>query len=136
MNEKLHACLSLLAIFQQTDEEVTEEEAMFIGRAASDLNLNEEELEKVKNSFREKQNFKEHISQIKDPAIKRFILRRIVAAVLLDGKIAKEEKEILNITKEIFNLKEEKFQEYIEWMKEGIEWEKRGEKLLNELITN
>ena len=135
MSERLNACLSLVSIFQIGDGEITEEEAMFIGRAASDLGLNEEEQETLKEAFNKKQDFKENISKITSPDIKRFLIRRIVAAVLLDGRIASEEEKVLEVTRNTFNLDEDLFKKYIEWMKEGIEWEKRGEKLLNELVS-
>lgn len=135
MNERLIGCLALVAIFQIGDREITEEEVAFIGRVASDLGLTDEELEELKRSLNKKQDFRQLLSTVTSKELKRFILRRIVGAVLLDGKIAKEEETILSIVKEVFKLEDNLFKEYIEWMKEGVKWEQKGEILLSKLIS-
>lgn len=131
MNEKLNAVKCLVALFQNTTKEITNEEVEFIGRTAHDLSLNENEAKEIASSFNEKLNYKELLSQVKEPWLKKLLFRRIIAAVLLDGNVAQSERDFLTQTGEIFGWSNDFVNEYVKWMQEGIVWEKKGEELFN-----
>ncbi len=134
MNEqKINVCRALASVFTQ-NEEVTDDEAAFVGRAALDLGLDEGELKLVQQALATPLNFKELLTTIQDPELRRFFFRRIVAAVFTDEHLTENEKQLVSLTAELFDWNQDIANKYVEWMQQGIEWEKKGEEILAQLV--
>ena len=84
MNEqKINVCRALASIFS-SNEEVSEQEAAFVGRTALDLGLDEGELKLVQQALGSNLDTKEILGSITDSDLRRFLFRRVVAATLID----------------------------------------------------
>ena len=77
--QKINVCRALASIFASKDE-ISDEEAAFVGRTALDLGLDEGELKLVQQSLATALDINEILKSITEPTLRRFLLRRAVAA--------------------------------------------------------
>jgi len=133
MNEqKINVCRALASVFANQDE-VTDEEAAFVGRAALDLGLDEGELKLVQQALATPLDLKPLLATITDNGLRQFLFRRIVAATLIDEQLNEHDKNALATTAESFGWNQAVVQEYVTHMKQGLEWEKKGEDIISRL---
>jgi len=130
--EKINVCRALASVFT-VDEDVSEEEAAFVGRAALDLGLDESGLNVVQQSLGTHLKFGDVIAGVGDPALRRFLFRRLVAAVLIDDQVSDQEKTLIEKTAKTFGWDSAVAGEYVSWMKGFIEQEREGERILERL---
>jgi hypothetical protein len=133
MNEqKINVCRALASVFTNQDE-VTDKEAAFVGRAALDLGLDEGELKLVQQALATPLELKPLLASITDVDLRHFLFRRIVAATLIDEHLNENDKDALASTAESFGWDQSVVQEYVAHMKQGLEWEKKGEDIISRL---
>lgn len=134
MNEqKINVCRALASVFS-TKEEVSEEEAAFVGRTALDLGLDEGELKLVQQALASHLDTKELLETISDPSLRHFFFRRVVAATLIDLELSDREKSVVALITESFNWDKAVVDQYIEHMQAFIDMEKKGEEIINKLL--
>jgi hypothetical protein len=133
MNEqKINVCRALASIFA-SKEEVSDEEAAFVGRTALDLGLDEGELTLVQQALASDLDTKELLATITDVNLRRFLFRRVVAATLIDSDLTAQEKAVVAMLTESFGWDGAVVDEYIEHMQAFIEMEKKGEEIISKL---
>ena len=121
MNEqKINVCRALASIFS-SNEEVSEQEAAFVGRTALDLGLDEGELKLVQQALGSNLDTKEILGSITDSDLRRFLFRRVVAATLIDEQLSSHEQKVFNAIVEIFKWDEGTVKEYISHMQKFID---------------
>ena len=130
MNEqKINVCRALASVFT-VDDEITDEAVAFVGRTALDLGLEESELNLVQQALSTQLDYKEVLGTITDPLLRRFLVRRVVAATLIDENISEKEKEAVSTLAEVFGWDAGLLNSYVEHMQAFIEMEKKGEEIL------
>jgi len=132
MSEQLMVCKALAAM-QSNKDGMTEEEVKFVGLAAFELGLSAEENQQVQQVLKQGGDFSSFIAEITSKPMRTYLFRRVVAAVLLDEQIDKDEQALINETAQQFGYDGALKDEFLEWMKEGIEWEKRGVQLFSRM---
>ena len=133
MNEqKINVCRALASVFT-VDDEITDEEVAFVGRTALDLGLEEAELNLVQQALGTHLDYREVLGTITDPLLRRFLVRRVVAATLIDEHISDKEKEAVSTMAEVFGWDADVLHNYVEHMQAFIEMEKKGEEILAKL---
>ncbi len=133
MNEqKINVCRALASIFAAKDE-VSDAEAAFVGRTALDLGLDEGELKLVQQSLATALDTAALLKTITDPALRRFLLRRVVAAPLLDSELSDKERQVIDSITAAFGWDKGVVGDYVGHMQAFIEMEKKGEELLARL---
>lgn len=132
MSEQLMVCKALAAMPGNKDG-MTEEEVKFVGLAAFELGLSAEENQQVQQVLKQGGDFSSFIAEITSKPMRTYLFRRVVAAVLLDEQIDKDEQALINETAQQFGYDDALKDEFLEWMKEGIEWEKRGVQLFSRM---
>jgi uncharacterized membrane protein YebE (DUF533 family) len=133
MNEqKINVCRALASIFASKDE-VTDNEAAFVGRTALDLGLDEGELKLVQQSLATALDTKELLKTVTDTTLRRFLLRRIVAATLIDSELNERERRVIDTVTETFGWDKGVVADFVGHMQKFIEMEKKGEALLARL---
>ncbi len=124
MSERLHVCQALAAMIRQHGEP-NEEEVTFIGMAAMQLGLTEEENSHVRRTLKKGGDFVEALNGITSSTMRAFLLRRLLAATLLDEHINEEEQAFIDQTTAAFGMERQRVDELIAWMKVNIEVEHR-----------
>jgi hypothetical protein len=133
MNEqKINVCRALASVFTSKDE-VSDAEAAFVGRTALDLGLDESELKLVQMSLATALDTKVVLKAITDPALRRFLLRRVVAATLIDAELTEKERQVIDTITATFGWDAAMVGDYVGHMQKLIEMEKKGEELLAHL---
>jgi hypothetical protein len=133
MNEqKINVCRALASIFTSKDE-VSDEEAAFVGRTALDLGLDEGELKLVQQALAAELDTKELLRSVTDEGLRRFLFRRVVAATLIDAELSENEKQIVDTMATIYEWKKDVVEEYLGYMKGFIEMERKGEEIISRL---
>ncbi|MCA9666651.1 MAG: hypothetical protein KC503_13725 [Myxococcales bacterium] len=135
MSEKLAVCQALAALVRNHGEP-DEEEVRFVGHAAFDLGLNEEENSAVQTVLKEGGDYDGFLDQITSKPMRLFLFRRVCAAVLLDEEITEAERSFLGKTYGKFGYDAGFVEAYLAWMREGIQWEKRGAELMARLADS
>lgn len=131
MNEqKINVCRALASIF---GEEPSDEETAFVGRCGLDLGLDEGELKLVLQALGTPIDTKAVCETVQDPMMRKFLFRRVVAAILLDADMSETEKAVLDQITETFGWDKAVVDEYVEHMKAFIEMEKKGEEILGRI---
>lgn len=133
MNEqKINVCRALASIFASKDE-VSDAEAAFVGRTALDLGLDEGELKLVQQSLATALDTTALLKTITDPGLRRFLLRRVVAATLIDSELNEKERQVIDTITAVFGWDKAVVGDYVAHMQAFIEMEKKGEELLARL---
>jgi uncharacterized membrane protein YebE (DUF533 family) len=133
MNEqKINVCRTLASVFASKNE-VSDAEAAFVGRTALDLGLDEGELKLVQQSLATALDTSALLKTISDPALRRFLLRRVVAATLIDAELTEKERQVIDSITDTFGWDKAVVGTYVEHMQAFIEMEKKGEELLARL---
>jgi len=129
MSERLAVCQALAAMVRQHGEP-TEEEVTFVGMAAMQLGLTAEESEQVQATLKKGGGFESFLRQVDSKPMRAFLLRRLLAATLLDEQINEQEQAFLDKTASHFRLSDGLVPELVAWMKVSIDVEKRLTELL------
>jgi len=129
MSEHSAVCKALAAMLHGSGE-VTEEQVTFVGHAAFELGLSEEENAEVQRTLKEGGDYEALLGEITSKPSRVFLFRRVVAAVLLDDKVEEHEQAIIDSTAKAFGYSDELKDMFVAWMQDGIAWEKRGAALM------
>ena len=132
MSERLMVVKALAAMMGNKGD-VTEEEVMFVGHAAFEMGLTEEENEQVQGTLKEGGDYKAIVGEVSSRTLRTFFFRRVVAAIMLDDRVDDAEQAIIDQTAEAFGYDNELKDAFVDWMKDGIEWEKRGAEIMSKM---
>jgi hypothetical protein len=132
MSEPLNACLALAAMIRDHGTP-NADEVRFVAHAAIELGLEQEDNERVQQTLKDGGDFESHLPEITSRAMRLFLFRRLVSAVLLDEQINDSERSYISKAAEAFGFGKETVEEYIAWMRDGLEWEKRGAEIVQRL---
>jgi len=122
-----------LAAMMGNKKDLTEEEVMYVGHAALEMGLTEEENDDVQSVLKAGGDYSAIVSGISSRTLRTFLFRRIVAAILLDDRIDEDEQEVIDQTADAFGYTAELKAAFVEWMQDGIAWEKRGAELMSKM---
>lgn len=129
MSERL-AVVKALAAMMGNKDGLSEEEIMFVGHAAFEMGLTEEENAEVQTTLKEGGDYKTIVGEVSSRTLRTFLFRRVVAAILLDDMIDKEEQAVIDQTADAFGYDGKLKEAFVGWMQDGIDWEKRGAELM------
>lgn len=132
MSERLHVCQALASMVRQTAEP-TEEEITFVGMAALQLGLTSEEHEQVQRVLKDGGDFDQHLREITSRPMRVFLLRRVLAAALLDSKVTEAEQSLIERTLTAFGLDTQRVADALAWTRVAIEVERQLESVLADL---
>lgn len=132
MSERLAVCNALAAMIRQHGE-ASAEEITFVGMAAMQLGLSDEENAEVQRTLKEGGDVKAALSGVTSKAMRSFLFRRILAAALLDEQISAQEQAVIDESAEALELDRSRVPELVAWMRVQIEVEKRLASLLAEV---
>lgn len=132
MSERLMV-VKALAAMMGNKKDLTEEEVMYVGHAALEMGLTEEENDDVQSVLKAGGDYSAIVSGISSRTLRTFLFRRIVAAILLDDRIDEDEQEVIDQTADAFGYTAELKAAFVEWMQDGIAWEKRGAELMSKM---
>ncbi len=130
MSERLAVVKALAAMMGNKEGDLSEEEVMFVGHAAFEMGLTEEENGEVQEVLKAGGDYKAIVAGVSSRTLRTFLFRRVVAAILLDDLIDADEQVVIDQTAEAFGYDGELKEEFVGWMKDGIDWEKRGATLM------
>ena len=132
MSERLMVVKALAAMMgNKTD--LTEEEVMYVGHAALEMGLTDDENEQVQATLKEGGDYAAIVSGISSRTLRTFLFRRMVAAILLDDRIDADEQVVIDQTADAFGYDDELKASFVQWMMDGITWEKRGAQLMSKM---
>lgn len=132
MNEPLHACLALASMIRDHGTP-NADEVKFVAHAAIELGLEDEDNQRVQETLRDGGDFEAQLPEITSRAMRVFVFRRLVSAVLLDHQIDDSQRSYIKKAADAFGFDSKAVDEYIAWMREGLEWEKRGAEIVQRL---
>ena len=132
MNEPLHACLALATMIRDHGAP-NPDEIKFVAHAAIELGLENEDNERVQATLRDGGDFEAQLPQITSRAMRIFLFRRLVSAVLLDQQIDDSQRSYIAKAAKEFGFGKDVVDEYLAWMREGLEWEARGANIVQRL---
>ena len=132
MSERLMV-VKALAAMMGNKKDLSEEEVMYVGHAALEMGLTEEENNEVQGVLKAGGDYAAIVSGISSRTLRTFLFRRIVAAILLDDRIDEDEQEVIDQTAEAFGYDAGLKASFVEWMQDGIAWEKRGAALMSKM---
>lgn len=129
MSERLTTCKALAAMIQAGGQP-TVDEMRFIAHIALELGLSDADNKAVQSVLSSGGAFEDLVAQIKDPEMRVFLFRQVVAAALIDDHINDAEHSYINKAATAFGISAEHRAAFIAWMHEGMDWERRGAALL------
>lgn len=129
MSERLAVCEALAAMIRQHGAP-SEEEITFVGMAALQLGLEAEENEKVQATLRQGGDFQSLLRKVTSRPMRAFLMRRILAASLLDEQISDAEQSVIEQAAAAFGLSAQTVATLIAWMRVNIEAERQLTQLL------
>ena len=132
MSEPLNACLALAAMIRDHGTP-SPDEVRFVAHAAIELGLDQQDNERVQQTLKDGGDFESHLAEITSRAMRLFLFRRLVSAVLLDEQINDSERAYISKAAEAFGFVPATVDEYLAWMRDGLAWEKRGAELVQRL---
>lgn len=132
MSERLDTCQALAAMIREAGEP-NEEEVTFVGMAAMQLGLTEEETAAVQETLKSGGDFDKALGGITSTPMRAFFFRRMLAATLLDEHINEQEQAYIDKTAKAFEVDGQLVADIIAWMKVGIDVETRLNVLLGKL---
>lgn len=122
MSERLAVCQALAAMLRQQGEP-NEEEVTFVGLAAMQLGLTQDENQRVQQTLKEGGDYAAHLSQITSKPMRSFFFRRMLAATLLDAQINDSEQAFIDQAAQAFDCTPQLVADLIAWMKVSIDVE-------------
>lgn len=132
MSERLMV-VKALAAMMGNKKDLTEEEVMYVGHAALEMGLTEDENSEVQNTLKQGGDYAGIVSGISSRTLRTFLFRRVVAAILLDDRIDDDEQVVIDQTADAFGYDGELKASFVQWMQDGITWEKRGAALMSKM---
>ncbi len=109
------------------------DELRFVAHVALELGLTDEENKEVQATLSSDGSFDELVGSIKEPEMRLFVFRQVVAAALIDDHINDNEHHYINKAAESFGIDEDLRGAFIAWMHEGMDWERKGATLLEQM---
>jgi hypothetical protein len=128
--QKINVCRTLASLF---GDDPSDEETAFVGRCALDLGLDESALKLVLQSIGTAVDTEAVLGTVQEPMLRRFLFRRLVAAVLIDDQLTAQEKAVIERVVARYGWDKSVADAYVGHMKRLIAMERESEQLIAKL---